>query len=254
MRYRFVGLGALLLLACGFAVAERPVTIFLVGDSTAAPKLVDRRPETGWGESLQQYFDADRVRVENRARNGRSTRSFIAEGRWQSVVDDLRPGDYVFVQLAHNDEPKDGANPNFTPPADYRANLVRYVEEARAKGANPVLLTPVMRRRFNDAGAFYDTHGEYPEIVRSVATELRVPLVDMHRRSEAVLREYGAERSKTLFLHLRPGDHANYPQGLTDDTHFSTLGAEVMAREVVAGVREAVPALAALLAGSRAPG
>ena len=104
-----------------------------------------------------------------------------------------------------------------------------------------------MRRRFDENGAFYDAHGEYPDLVRAVAAELRVPLIDMHRKSERVLREYGAERSKGLFLHLAPGESANYPRGLRDDTHFSPAGAEVMAALAVEGIRESVPALAALL-------
>jgi lysophospholipase L1-like esterase len=227
-------------------VLDRPVTVFIAGDSTAAQKLVTRRPETGWGERLQQHFDIDAVRVQNHARNGRSTRTFVAEGRWQAVVDELRPGDYVLIQFGHNDGSPDKVD-RYTPPADYRRNLARFVAEARARRANPVLMTPVVRRRFDDACRFYDTHGEYPDLVRSVAAELGVPLIDMHRASERVLREHGAERSRGLFLHLAPGEHANHPAGLRDDTHFSPAGAERMAELAVQGIRDAVPALAAHL-------
>ncbi|HEX2080115.1 MAG TPA: pectinesterase family protein [Longimicrobium sp.] len=235
------------LLLAAFASADPPVSLYLAGDSTIAQKLVTRRPETGWGEMLQQYFDIDRVRVQNHARNGRSTRTFLSEGRWRAIVDALRPGDYVFIQFGHNDGSADKMD-RYTPPADYRANLARFVAEVRAKQANPVLMTPVMRRRFDENGVFYDAHGEYPDIVRSVAAELRVPLIDMHRSSERVLREYGAERSRRLFLHLAPGENANYPQGLEDNTHFSPAGAEVMAGLAVEGIRQSVPALAAHLA------
>jgi lysophospholipase L1-like esterase len=242
----------LLILLAAFAWFDRPVVIYLAGDSTMAQKLASRRPETGWGEQLQQYFDMDRARVMNLARNGRSTRTFIEEGRWQEVVDALRPGDFVFIQFGHNDASADKVD-RYTPPADYRRNLARFVAEVRAKQANPVLLTPVMRRRFDENGVFYDAHGEYPDLVRAVAAELRVPLIDMHRSSERVLREYGAERSKALFLHIPAGTNANYPQGLEDNTHFSPQGAEIMAGLAVAGIRESVPELAALLAGSAAP-
>ena len=242
----------LLLLLAGFAFWDRPVAIYLAGDSTMAQKLVHRRPETGWGERLQEYFDMDRARVVNLARNGRSTRTFIAEGRWREIVDALRPGDFVFIQFGHNDASADRVD-RYTPPADYRANLARFVAEVRAKQANPVLFTPVMRRRFDESGSFYDAHGEYPGIVRQVAAELRVPLVDMHRSSERVLREYGAERSKSLFLHLPPGTNPNYPQGLEDNTHFSPAGAEAMAALAVDGIRASVPELAALLAAPTAP-
>jgi lysophospholipase L1-like esterase len=237
---------ALLILLAGFAFFDPPVTLYLAGDSTMAQKFVTRRPETGWGEALQQYFDVDRVRVMNLARNGRSTRTFIQEGRWQEIVDALQPGDYVFIQFGHNDGSVDKVD-RYTPPADYRANLVRFVAEARAKQANPVLFTPVMRRRFDENGEFRDSHGEYPDLVRGVAAELRVPLIDMHRASERVLREHGAERSKALFLHIAAGTNANYPQGLEDNTHFSPQGAEVMAALAVEGIRASVPALAAHL-------
>ncbi|HYW12359.1 MAG TPA: GDSL-type esterase/lipase family protein, partial [Longimicrobium sp.] len=148
--------------------------------------------------------------------------------------------------FGHNDGSPDKAD-RYTPPADYRRNLARFVAEARARQANPVLMTPVVRRRFDQAGGFCDTHGEYPDLVRAVAAELEVPLIDMHRASERVLRDHGAERSRGLFLHLAPGENANYPAGLQDDTHFSSAGAELMAALVVQGIRDAVPALAAHL-------
>lgn len=236
----------LLVLLLAAFVRDRPVSLYLAGDSTIAQKLVTKRPETGWGEMLQQHFDIDRVRVQNHARNGRSTRTFIEEGRWQAIVDDLRPGDYVFIQFGHNDASVEKTD-RYTPPADYRRNLARFVAEVRARQANPVLMTPVMRRRFDENGVFYDAHGEYPDLVRAAAAELGVPLIDLHRSSERVLRAYGAERSRGLFLHLAPGENANYPDGLEDNTHFSPAGANVMARLAVDGIRESVPALAALL-------
>ena len=101
------------------------MTVYLAGDSTCTVKLPERRPETGWGELLQQYFDPARVKIDNHAQNGRSTKSFISEGRWQAIIDKLKKGDYVFVQFGHNDESKDKGE-RYTPPADYRANLVRF--------------------------------------------------------------------------------------------------------------------------------
>ena len=226
-----------LLLVAPAAFGKEPVTVFLAGDSTMAEKRPDKRPETGWGEFLQRHFGEGRVRVENHAQNGRSTKTFISERRWQAILDKLRAGDYVFIQFGHNDQPKEKVNTHTTPD-EYRANLTRFVSEVRAKKANPVLLTPVMRRRFDERGEFYDTHHEYPDIVRAVAAELKVPLIDMHRKSEAVLRRYGVEESKRLFLQLRPGEHANYPKGVEDNTHFSPLGAELMAGLAVEGIRE----------------
>ena len=227
----------MIILFSAAAFAQRsPVTIFLAGDSTMAAKLPDKRPETGWGEMLGGHFKDGAVRVENRAMNGRSTKTFISEGRWQKIIDDLKKGDFVFVQFGHNDESKDKGE-RYTPPEDYKKNLIRFVEEVRAKGGSPVLLTPVMRRRFDKDGKFYDTHGEYPGIVRDVAKELKAPLIDMHRSSEVVIVKYGVEGSKKLFLQLKPGENANYPNGIEDNTHFSPLGAEEMAQLVVDGIR-----------------
>ncbi|HEX8922959.1 MAG TPA: rhamnogalacturonan acetylesterase [Pyrinomonadaceae bacterium] len=234
------------LLFCCAAQAKGPVTVYLAGDSTMAEKRPAKRPETGWGEFLQQHFDQSKVRVENHAQNGRSTRTFISENRWQAIVDKLQPGDYVLIQFGHNDSSKEKTD-RYTPPEDYRKNLVRFVTEVQEKKAIPVLLTPVMRRRFNDQGAFYDTHGEYPDIVREVASQMKVALIDMHRKSERVLRQYGAEESKKLFLQLKPNEHANYPQGINDNTHFSPLGAEVMAALAIEGIREQKLGLSKLL-------
>lgn len=214
-----------------------PITIYLAGDSTMAPKLPDKRPETGWGEMLQAFFDEKQVKIENHAQNGRSTRTFISENRWAAIVEKLIPGDYVFIQFGHNDSSKEKVD-RYTSPDDYRANLIRFVNEVRDKKAIPVLLTPVMRRRFDGAGVFYDTHGVYPDIVRSVAAAKKVALIDMHRRSEQVLKEYGPEASKKLFLQLKAGENTNYPNGIEDNTHFSPQGAKTMAGLAVEGLRD----------------
>lgn len=234
---RYLGVLCLLLLLSGIASGKEPITIYLAGDSTMAEKQPDKRPETGWGEALQQFFNADKVRVENHAMNGRSTRTFISENRWQAIINKLKRGDYVFIQFGHNDEAKEKTE-RYTPPEDYRKNLIKFINEVRAKQAIPILLTPVMRRRFDKDGNFQDSHGEYPDIVRAVAAEQRVPLLDMHRRSEKVIRQYGVEESKKLFLQLAPNENANYPKGIEDNTHFSPLGARLMAEQAVDGMRE----------------
>src|SRR4051812_39985697 len=228
------------------SVAAPPITVWLAGDSTMAEKLPTKRPETGWGEKLQQYFRPEEVRIANRAMNGRSTRTFLSEGRWQAIVDSLAPGDYVFIQFGHNDESKEKVD-RYTPPDDFRANLTRMVNDVRAKRGVPVLLTPVRRRKFDDAGHLVDTHGEYPDLTRSVANALHVPLVDMHVSSAEVLQRYGPDSSAKLFLQLEKGENPNYPEGVHDNTHFRPLGAELMARLAVDGIRSALPDLAAHL-------
>jgi lysophospholipase L1-like esterase len=221
----------------GAAAQKQPVTVYLAGDSTMAEKKPEKRPETGWGEMFQQHFDAAKVKIENHAQNGRSTKTFISENRWQAIVDKLKKGDYVFIQFGHNDGAKDKPE-RYTPPEDYRKNLIRFVEEVRAKKAVPVLLTPVMRRKFDAEGKFVDQHGVYPGIVREVAKEYKVALIDMHRTSERVLVGYGIEESKKLFLQLQAGENANYPNGINDNTHFVPRGAEEMAKLAVEGIKE----------------
>jgi len=228
---------ALALILAAFAWPGRPVTLFIAGDSTAAPKLETKRPETGWGEALPRFFRRDRLRVVNLAVNGRSTRTFIAEGRWQRLVDSLHAGDWVLVQFGHNDGSREKVD-RYTPPADYRANLARFVADVRARDAHPVLLTPVRRRRFDAAGRLVDTHGEYPDLVRGLAAELRVPLLDMHQETGALLERFGADSSAALFLHVPRGASPNYPEGLQDNTHFNPRGADLVARLVVRALRE----------------
>ena len=228
---------SILLTSTSIFAQKSPLTIYLAGDSTMAQKADDKRPETGWGEKLQQYFDAKKVVVDNRAQNGRSTKSFIDEGRWQEIVDDLKAGDYVFIEFGHNDEKSDKPAVYAHANTDYRNNLIRFVKDVRAKKAFPVLLTPVMRRKFDDGGNFVDTHGEYPDAVRKVAAELKVPLIDMHRLSEKILKDLGAEKSRTLFLQLKAGENPNYPNGVEDNTHFNLTGAETMAKLAIADIR-----------------
>lgn len=217
--------------------AGEPVTIFLAGDSTMAAKLPDKRPETGWGEKLQQLFNAGKVKVSNHAKNGRSTKTFLSENLWQQILDNLKEGDYVFIEFGHNDQAK-AKSERYTTPADFEANLVRFVKDVRDRKAHPVLMTPVARRRFNESGEFNDTHGEYPDRVRKVAVEYKVPLIDMHRKSEGVLKRLGPDESRSLFLHLKANENPNYPNGIEDNTHFNAHGAEVMAKLAVEGIRE----------------
>ena len=198
-------------------------------------KEVRAYPETGWGMPFAYFFDTT-VTVDNRAKNGRSTRTFISESLWQPVADVLKEGDYVFIQFGHNDEVKEKVD-RYTPPDDYNANLVRFVSETRAKKAVPVLLTPVTRRRFDASGHIMETHEVYSNLVRSVAKELSVPLIDLDRKSQALLQQYGPENSKLLFDWLEPGEHPNYPEGKQDDTHFNELGARKIAELVLKEIK-----------------
>lgn len=217
------------------ALAASPVTIHLAGDSTMAEKLPEKRPETGWGEHLAAQFRAGAVTVDNRAKNGRSTRTFIGEGRWQALLDATRPGDVVLIQFGHNDASENKPD-RYTPPADYVRNLARFVADVRERKAVPVLLTSIARRRFDEAGRLQSSHGVYADLVRELAMRDHVALVDMERRSSALLQETGAEASKKLFLWVAPGTNPNYPEGVEDNTHFSPEGAQRIAREFAAAL------------------
>lgn len=222
-------IAVVLLLACD---AKQKITIYLIGDSTCASMPENRRPLTGWGEKFAQFFD-DHVSVRNHASSGRSTRTFIEENLWDSVLTELKSGDYVFIQFAHNDEVKEKLS--YTTPEDFASNLKRFIAETRAKGAFPVLLTPVCRRRFEN-GNFYDTHGQYSAIARRVAKETGVDFIDMHTLTMAILVQYGEEKSRELFLQCAPGECPNYPEGVADNTHFSDFGATVVAEALAAAI------------------
>ncbi len=221
-----------------FRPADDKLTIFLCGDSTLADKLPTDKPETGWGMVLPDYFNTDAVQIQNHAVNGRSTKSFITEGRWQKVVSQVKKGDWVFIQFGHNDQKVADSTRSAPAQTLYRQNLIRFVNETRAKGGNPLLITPVMRRKFDEKGMFVDQHGEYPQVVKEVAKELKVPMVDLHAKSQAVIEKHGVEGSKVLFMHYGGGIYPKFPKGIEDNTHFSRYGASVMASLVVEGVME----------------
>jgi lysophospholipase L1-like esterase len=219
-----------------FLTEKKKIKIFMAGDSTMAIKEIKAYPETGWGMPFVYFFDST-VTVDNRAKNGRSTRTFISEGLWQKLIDDVHEDDYVFIQFGHNDEVKEKTD-RYTSPEDYKANLIRFIIETRNKKANPVLLTPVTRRQFDSTGHIKETHLIYSNLVREVAKQQKVPLIDMDEKSKALLQQFGAENSKWLFMQLQPGEHPNYPDGRNDNTHFNELGARLMAQLVLNEIKE----------------
>jgi lysophospholipase L1-like esterase len=230
---RWLGLSASLIFFTSVTLPPKKVTVYLIGDSTIADKSPDKFPETGWGTPFKTFFDSTVV-VENHAKNGRSTRSFISENRWQPISDALREGDYVFIQFGHNDESKEKVD-RYTSPEEYKANLRKFILETRSKKAIPVLLTPVTRRRFKD-GQIQETHLEYSRLVHDVASEEKVHFIDLDTKSRTLLQETGEEPSKLLFLQLKPGEHPNYPDGKEDNTHFNELGARKIAQLVLSDI------------------
>jgi lysophospholipase L1-like esterase len=212
-----------------FTFAQKP-TLFLIGDSTMSNKEnPDKNPEHGWGQVLSQFLTTE-IEVQNHAMNGRSSKSFRTEGRWDKVEKQLKKGDFVIIQFGHNDQKLKDSTKFTNPYTQYRANLERYVNETRAKGAAPILMTSIVRRNFTENGVLVDTHKEYPLVVRMVANDLKVPFVDMQLLTEQMEISYGPEKSKKLHLHFSEGENPYYPKGKADDTHLSKLGAETVAK------------------------
>jgi lysophospholipase L1-like esterase len=233
MKFKWIILLLILTASC-----STQITLYTIGDSTMANKPEPgKNPERGWGQMLQPYF-TDAVIVDNRAVNGRSTRSFIVEKRWDSIYNVLKKGDYVFIQFGHNDEKEADPKRYTSPHSSYRNNLIRFVEDSRKKGAHPVLLTSIVRRNFNESGTLIDTHGDYPLETRLVAKELNVPLIDLQYFTELMEESYGVEGSKQLHLHFKPGENPYYPDGKEDNTHLSVKGATTVAEIVIRCLNE----------------
>jgi len=203
--------------------ASRDRTLYIAGDSTAAQKYADAAPETGWGMALPFFLHQDRP-VANHAVNGRSSKSFLDEGRLEVILAAIRPGDLLLVQFGHNDE-KSADPTRYTEPwTTYQDCLRLYIDGARAHGARPVLATSVERRKFDAAGNALPTHGDYPAAMRALAEEEGVALLDLQALSLALWQRLGVEETRTYF---------NWTATEQDNTHFNPPGAIAVARLVV---------------------
>lgn len=243
--------------------APKKKTIFMIGDSTMANKDISGdKQERGWGMMLMNYFD-DAITVDNHALNGRSSKSFIDEGRWQAVLDKIQPGDYVIIQFGHNDEKKDEKR-HTDPGTTFDDNLRRFVRETREKGGIPVLLNSVVRRNFSgsktavadddlrdntskglhEGDTLVDTHGAYLISPRTVATEMNVPFIDANKITHDLEQGLGVEGSKKLHMIFAPGETPSLPDGRQDNTHYCINGANIVAGLLADAISEKVPELA----------
>ena len=215
---------------------EKSMTVFLIGDSTVCDQDIKRYPVTGWGTPFADYFN-ENVKIENHARGGRSTRTFIEENRWKPIVERLKPEDYVFIQFGHNDEAKEPQYAaRYTPVPDYKKNLIGFITDARSKGALPVLVTPVSRRVFKK-GIAQETHAEYSAAVLEVGEEYQVPVIDLDKKSRLLYNQMGEVKSKWLFMELDSAEHPIYPLGRHDNTHFNDYGARLIAEIVLRDIK-----------------
>lgn len=227
------------LLLLGFTIPpNRQIKIYLIGDSTMCEYEPQRAPLTGWGMPFKYFFDSTVV-VDNRAKGGRSTRTFLNEGRLQPIADSLQEGDYVLMQFGHNDEAKEEKyKDRYTPVPDYKTNLIKFITETRAKKATPVIITPVSRMRFDKDGRQQETHTEYTAACYQVAKQYNVPLIDLDKRSRELFQQLGPENAKLLFMQLEPGENPSYPEGQKDNTHFNAYGARRIAELVLQQIQE----------------
>jgi lysophospholipase L1-like esterase len=221
----------------GFAtVQEKETKIFIAGDSTAQTYREERDGLIkGWGQMLDYYLK-DNIEVVNHAIGGRSTNSFIAEGRWEKLISEVRPGDYVFIQFGHNDA---STRPErHSSYEEYEANLKRMISDVRGKNACPVLLTSVVMRTFVNGHLTDDRLKGYPVITRKVAKEEDVPLIDINQMSRDFITMLGDEASKPYYRWVEPGVDPKKPEGLQDDTHMMEKGAMQIARFIAEGIAE----------------
>ncbi|WP_051620595.1 rhamnogalacturonan acetylesterase [Paenibacillus sp. UNC451MF] len=215
--------------------------IYIAGDSTAANYPPEQSPMAGWGQMIGELLTDD-AEVCNEASCGRSSKSFMDEGRLKPIADNIQQGDYLFIQFGHNDQKPD-AERHTEPFTTYLDHLLQYIAAARRKGATPVLFTSVARRNFNDEGVLVPTHGDYPAAMKKLASEQTVLLIDMEAKTDELYRSLGSEASKRLFVWLEPKEHPNYPDGVRDNTHFNEQGAREVAKIVVSQLIKVCPEL-----------
>lgn len=202
------------------------MTIYVCGDSTAATYSPEQAPIHGWGQLLEDFIPG--VKVENVARGGRSTKSFLSEGRLQEIERIWKSGDILLIQFTHNDT-SDLVWRHTDPYTSFLNNLSIFVDTARLAGVVPVLMTPICRRYFQD-GILLPTHDDYPDAIRVLAAQRNVPLIDLYAMSYAHVSALGDEGSRPLYMHVAPGIYPDYPDGSKDDTHTQRAGAETYAR------------------------
>ncbi len=223
------------------------INIFLAGNSTMADKPYgDGNPEKGWGQVFPLYFKSG-VKIENLAVNGRSTKSFINEGHWDKLISKVDNGDFVIIEFGHNDAKSEDPKRYAAAQTDFSQNLRKFVSDVRKKGAIPILATPIVRRKFDEDGRFYDTHYDYPESVRKVADEEKVVLFDLHYHSQQMVEQYGPEKSKNLFLYIDTIEYSNLTSPIYDDTHLSAYGSFKICDYVAKEIRTKLPELGRFL-------
>lgn len=211
-------------------------TIYWAGDSTVQYNDILTYPQTGMGQVLHLFLKP-RVQIRNYARNGRSTKSFMEEGRLERIREEISAGDIFLIQFGHNDEKKSDPSRYTTPFGTYMENLRLYIDCAREAGAYPVLITPVERRCFDREGRLGPgEHGEYVEAMKRVAGEEKVPCIDLYTKSRELLERLGPVEAEKLHVVVGPGIYPEFPEGKDDHTHLNYRGAVQYASYIAGGL------------------
>lgn len=221
-------------------------TIFWAGDSTVAHNGIATYPQTGIGQEFDRFVRYDDVRIDNYAQNGRSTKSFMDDGRLAQIYDRITAGDFLFIQFGHNDEKDADPNRYADPETDFPANLEKFVNVARNKGAYPVIITPVTRYNRNAPGALYK-HDRWAEAARKTAARLDVACIDLTAMSEELVDALGEEAQRRFYMNLPAGIYPHFPEGQTDNTHPQVEGAIVFGSLIAKGLKRLGGVYAALL-------
>lgn len=246
-----------IIILSGFSFRPKVTTIYLIGDSTVADYSLEKEyeskkyPQVGWGQVFQPFFQKDslkhlknilgntkEVKIDDRAKGGRSTRTFFQEGRWSSVHNSLQKGDIVMMQFGHNDASEEKTE-RYVNIEGYKEFLRLFINQAREKGAVPIVLTPVARNYPWKDGKLTNVHGAYPQAAKDVATELNVKLIDLNDLSMNLFTSKGQEYvTQNYFMNFEAGLYQAFPNGQKDNTHFQTAGGKEIARLVFNAMKE----------------
>lgn len=200
-------------------------TLFLVGNSTVVDEA--HEPWTGWGQMIPRFLKPD-IAVANYAESGQAANTFVSSRRWEKIRSQLRPNDYVLIEFGHNDQKQKGEGKG--PFTSFTADLKYLIDQTRAKGAIPILVTPMHRRFFEADGKVKNTHGDYPEAVRVLARAEQVGLIDLTEKSAVLYESWGEEGSKGAFVHYPENTFPGQTEALADNTHFNAYGAYEIAK------------------------
>jgi len=207
----------------------KPLKLHLVGDSTMSDKPNLAYPERGWGQLLPQFL-LPQLTVVNHAANGRSTRRFINEGRWQLVLTELAAGDYVLIQFGHNDSKQSDPARYAAFDGDYQLFLQQFINQVREHGATPLLASSICRRNFAEDGSLKRDLADYASAAAQVAEKTGVTFFDLQKTSCDLWQQLGVNDSQPYFIQVPAGLYQKFPQGKVDNTHLTLQGASKIAQ------------------------